>query len=169
MHHVRPAVAADIGSLGPIEVAAGRRFLEVGMASVAADDPPDDATYADAVADGRVWVAELDGRVVGYAWAIDLDGQPHLEQLSVLPDLNGQGLGTALIDVVCRWAERRGARSLTLSTFRDVPFNGPFYRGRGFEDVPATEYGDRFVDLRNHEAELGLDVDARVIMRRPLV
>lgn len=137
------------------------------MPDVAADDPPDAATYRAAVDDGRIWVAD-DGTIVGYAWAIDLDGQPHLEQLSVLPDRNGRGVGTALIEAVVGWARRRGGESLTLSTFRDVPFNGPFYERRGFVTVPDGELGERFEALRRHEAELGLDVDARVIMRRRL-
>lgn len=165
---IRPAVADDVVALGPIEVAAGRRFLEVGMPEVAGDDPPDDDIYAEAVADGRIWVAEVDGAVVGYAWAIDLDGQPHLEQLSVRPEHNGSGLGSALIDAVADWARARGGTSLTLSTFAELPFNAPFYARRGFEVVPAGAHGERFEALRRHEAELGLDVDARVVMRRPL-
>jgi len=38
-------------------------------------------------------VAEDKGEVVGYALALDLDGQPHLEQVSVLPDQAGRGVG----------------------------------------------------------------------------
>jgi GNAT superfamily N-acetyltransferase len=165
---IRPAAAADVPKLGPIEVAAGQRFLEVGLPEVAGDDPPGDDAYAEAVADHRIWVAEVAGEVVGYAWAIDLDGQPHLEQLSVRPEHNGTGLGSALIDVVADWARRLGAASLTLSTFAEVAFNGPFYARRGFVVVPTQQHGDRFEALRRHEAELGLDVDARVIMRREL-
>lgn len=39
-----------------------------------------------------------------------------------------QGLGTALLEAVCSWAKARGFPAVTLSTFRDVPSDGPFYR-----------------------------------------
>jgi len=163
---IRRAEASDAGRLGAIEVSAGERFRTVGLDAVADDPPLTPDVYARAIADDAVWVAEDGAEAIGYAWVIDLGGQTHLEQLSVVDDRQGRGVGGALLDEVVRWAAAGGAASITLSTFRDVAFNGPWYRRHGFVDVADPD--ERFVALRRHEAESGLDISARVIMRRPL-
>lgn len=167
---VRAAAAAEVVLLGPLERAAGERFRDVGMASVAGDDPPTIEDYERARRDGRLWVATLDDEVVGYAWAEDLAGQAHLEQVSVLPEAGGQGVGIALVDRVQAWATEQGAASLTLSTFRDLRWNGPWYRRLGFTDLDPEEIATdaRWQGLRAHEAERGLDIGARIVMRRPI-
>jgi GNAT superfamily N-acetyltransferase len=164
---VRAATVDDVALLGDIERAAGERFRTIGMDAIADDDPPPAADLVAAVDDGRLWVAELDGSVVGYVLAVDLDGWPHLEQVSVHPDAAGRGVGRALVEQVATWAQGRGPW-LTLSTFRDVAWNAPWYGRLGFEVVPEVELDDRLRDVRRHEHELGLDVSARVIMRRPV-
>jgi GNAT superfamily N-acetyltransferase len=165
---VRPGRAGDVALLGAIEVRAGERFRSVGMAEVADDGPYDDAFYLEALAGGRLWVAELSGEVVGYAVAHDLDGQPHLEQISVVPEAGGRGIGRSLVHAVEAWARSVGSSSLTLSTFRDVAWNAPYYAGLGFVVVADAQDDPRFRALRDHEIADGLDVEARVIMRLPL-
>lgn len=167
---VRAARGEDLDRLALLEVAAGDRFRDVGMDAVADDDPPDRDEYESAMANGRLWVAELGGELVGYVWARDLDGQPHLEQISVLPEVGGRGVGVALVKQVVAWAAAQGGSSLTLSTFRDVPWNGPWYRRLGFADIDVEEVvtGERWRGLRAHEVELGLDIEVRTIMRLPI-
>lgn len=165
---IRAAVADDVALLGPIEVAAGERFREIGMDDIADDDPPPADVLAAAVDDGRVWVAEVDGEVVGYAWALDLDGQAHLEQVSVVPAHSGTGLGRALVDTVAEWANAIGSPSLTLSTFRDVPWNAPLYAHLGFVPLEGAELDAALLAVVAEEAAHGLDVSRRVVMARPL-
>lgn len=163
---VRFATFDDVDALGPIEVAAGERFRSVGMDAIAEDEPLAPEVLAVAAADGRLWVADLEGRVGGYALAVDLDGQAHLEQVSVHPDASGRGVGAALVAEVVAWADRRSS-DLTLSTFRDVRWNAPWYERLGFVVLGEDELDERLRAVRAHEVELGLDVSARVLMRRP--
>jgi GNAT superfamily N-acetyltransferase len=184
---VRLAAPLDVSRLAPIEVAAGARFRDVGMDAVADDPPPPPEVYAEAIRLGHLWGAELDPPVegvdvrVGYAWALVLDadgrstagrrddppGQHHLEQISVVPEAGGLGVGAALMATVIGWARDDGGESLTLSTFRDLRFNAPWYARFGFDVVPAgeVESDPRWRELRRHEAAAGLDVEARVVMR----
>ena len=53
-----------------------------------------------------------------------------LEEIDVHPDHGRRGLGRRLVSAVCAWAARGGHRWLTLTTFRDVPFNMPFHARR---------------------------------------
>ena len=62
----------------------------------------------------------------------------------------------------------RGYPAATLSTFRDVPWNGPFYRNHGFRDLQRAEWTPGMPAIRDQEARHGLRVQARVFMRREL-
>lgn len=148
------------------EIAAGRLFAEIGMQDVA-----DDGAHETGVLDGyvrghRAWVAERGGIVCAYALADVVDGAGHLEQVTVHPDQGRQGIGRLLIDTVAAWACARGYTALTLMTFRDVPWNGPYYRRLGFEDVPEAELGPGLRQLRANEVAHGLDISIRGAMRR---
>ncbi len=104
---------------------------------------------------------------VGFAWIDEVDGQAHLRELSVLPHAMRRGYGGRLLEAACEWAAEQGYAAITLTTFVDVPWNGPFYAARGFvrDDDPTP--GLRAV--REHERQAGLDaVGARVVMRRSL-
>lgn len=79
-----------------------------------------------------------------------------------------RGLGARLLEEVCAWAESRGYLAVTLSTFRDVPWNGRFYRKRGFRDLHPEEWSPGMMAIREHEAKHGLRVDVRVFVRREL-
>ncbi|HEX2578342.1 MAG TPA: GNAT family N-acetyltransferase [Aquihabitans sp.] len=165
---VRPAVAADVARLTAIELAAGALFRDVGMDDIAADEGQDPATLEAAAIDGRLWVAEADGEPVGYALVVDLDGEHHLEQLSVDPAHGRRGLGAALVAAADRWAAGLGGRSLTLCTFSDVPWNRPYYERLGFVVVDEAALSPALLAVRAHEAADGLDPATRVVMRRPV-
>jgi GNAT superfamily N-acetyltransferase len=106
-------------------------------------------------------------RVVGFAHVTDLDGHAHLEQLSVLPDHGRRGIGSALVAAALEEARWAGYDDMSLCTYRDLPWNGPFYARLGFAEVEhLAPYQQR---LRDHEVELGLDADGvRVVMSRRL-
>jgi GNAT superfamily N-acetyltransferase len=115
-----------------------------------------------------IFVAEIDDVVVGYARIELVDDQTHLEQLSVLPDHGGKGIGTALIDAVCGWARERGDSRVTLTTFRSVAFNAPLYAKRGFQEIEEQDWPPGIKALIEAEATHGLDPADRVAMRRPV-
>jgi GNAT superfamily N-acetyltransferase len=161
--HIRPAESSEYEALQRVEGLAGALFRAIGMDDIADHDPPSVAELAAAPA---LLVADLHGAPVGYARVELVDGHAHLEQLSVLPDHGGQGIGTALLDAVCDWARARGDEAVTLTTFRDVPFNAPLYAKRGFEELADADWSSGIVALLAAEAAHGLDPTRRVVMRR---
>jgi GNAT superfamily N-acetyltransferase len=164
---IRAATAADSARLRDIEVAAGAQFATVGLADVAAHDPFPISELDAYAAGGRSWVAvDGAGAVVGYAVADVLDGCGHLEQVSVLPEAQGTGLGRALVDAVTAWARRSGHVAVTLTTFTDVPWNAPLYAHLGFRVLGNDELGPELATRRDDETRHGLDPDRRVCMRR---
>jgi GNAT superfamily N-acetyltransferase len=151
-----------------IEIAAGRLFADIGMHDVAEDGAHESEVLAGYVAEGRAWVAEQDDTVCAYALADVLDGTSHLEQVTVHPDHGRQGIGGRLIEAVADWARGQGSPTLTLLTFREVAWNGPYYRRLGFVDLADSQLSPELAALRAHEAKLGLDVSIRGAMRLTL-
>jgi GNAT superfamily N-acetyltransferase len=91
----------------------------------------------------------------------------HLEQLAVHPDHGRRGLGRALLRAGCAWAAGEGYDTLTLATYRDVPWNGPFYASEGFVEVgPVDDW--LVAHGRRPEEPVMSRFGVRVLMRRPL-
>ena len=158
---VRPARPDDLAVLPALEAAADALFARHGVGPI----PPVATTAADLAAAAQVIVAEDASGVLGFARLEVVDGQAHLEQLSVRPDATGRGVGTALLEASATWAARAGHEAMTLCTFADVPWNGPFYGRRGFRAL--TDLTPGLQTLRATERRLGLDaVGRRVVMRR---
>ena len=54
---------------------------------------------------------------------------------------------------------------MTLTTFRDVPWNAPFYERLGFCVLDSSELTPELDAVVREEAARGLDRDRRVVMR----
>ena len=164
--HIRPSAPADFPSLQHIEVRAGELFAEIGMPEIAAH-PPGDLDEFEAAEAILVAVGD-DDQLLGYAWIELVDDTTYLEQLSVLPEVGRQGVGTALLDAVAHWARARGDDAVVLTTFRDVPFNGPLYAKRGFVHVSEADWTETQREIIAFQATLGMDPASRTVMRRSL-
>jgi GNAT superfamily N-acetyltransferase len=92
----------------------------------------------------------------------------YVEEMDVLAEHGRRGLGGRLFETVCTWAAEHGYAAVTLSTFRDVPWNGPFYRRHGFPDLPPAAWTPGMRAIHENEAHHGLRTDVRVFMRRDL-
>jgi len=163
---IRPAVGGDLAQLSDIERRAGELFRAIGMTDIADAEPYAEDELATAAA--LLVATDEDDAPIGYAMVGLVDGHAHLDQLSVVPERGGQGIGTQLLDAVAAWARERGHAEVTLTTFRDVAFNAPVYAKRGYTVVPEDEQTPALRALVAHEATLGLDPTARVVMRRRL-
>ncbi|NYI07689.1 GNAT family N-acetyltransferase [Allostreptomyces psammosilenae] len=159
---IRAAIPEDLLLLPAVEEAADAPFAALGIGPLPPPGGVDELRAA-----RHVLVA---GRPpIGFARLEEVDGVAHLEQLSVHADHHRRGVGSALLRAACATAAGEGHRAITLITYRDVPWNAPFYARHGFEPVPEEELTPGLRELRRHEGELGLDrFGARVVMRAVL-
>jgi GNAT superfamily N-acetyltransferase len=166
---IRPATPEDGPALQQIERLAGERFRDVGRPEIAEHEPASLHELGAYASDGRAWVA-LDeaGAPTGHVLVDVVDGNAHIEQVSVIPAWQGRGVGRALVDQVGAWATVAGLPAITLTTFTDVPWNGPLYRHLGFRDLAEEELGPELRAVRDAEAAHGLDPRQRVCMRLDL-
>ena len=168
---VRLAVEGDIDAIRAVGAASGELFRTVDDPRVArcADDPPIEADDLHAyIAVGRAFVVEDDGAVAGFAVVDLVDECAHLEEIAVHPDSGGRGLGSSLLDAVARWAREQGREAVTLTTFREVPWNAPFYERRGYRVLGEGEITPGLEHRVADEAAHGLDPDIRAVMRLDL-
>lgn len=166
---IQPATEGDLPTVIAIEASAGKLFRKVNMAAVGDGELPALEQLLPAVRDGRVMVAvEDDGSTSAFVLNSWVDGRAHLDQVSVDPTCAGRGLGRELISAAEQWRRERGSSAMTLTTFADVPWNGPYYRRLGWRDLPAAELGPELAAIRRHEASLGLDAWPRTAMIKQL-
>ena len=163
----REARATDFPALQRIEQSAGRAFASIGMAAVAEDEPPSLETLGAVRRAGHAWVAvDGDDRPLAYLLSALVDGALHIEQVSVAPASARRGIGAALIDVVASQAPSEVA-FLTLTTFRDVPWNAPYYLRLGFTEIDPGALGEELSRVVDHESRTIPGTAPRVTMRRP--
>jgi GNAT superfamily N-acetyltransferase len=166
---IEPARADDLAKLPAIERAANTLFAGRGLAGVDAGDATSPEELRHAHAAGLLWVARAPGgEPVGFALLELVDGVPHLEEIDVHPEHGRRGVGRALLDAVLAWARGAGHRAVTLTTFREIPWNEPFYARAGFRALASEELGPGLAAVMRDEAARGLDPAQRVAMRREL-
>jgi len=165
---IRPASDEDLPTLQDIERAAGVGFRDLGMDIVADGEPPDLAALRSFQRDGRAWVfADGHDRPVAYLIVDAVDGQAHVEQVSVHPSHARHGIGRRLIDRADAWAAEHELAELTLTTYVDVAWNGPYYQRLGFRFLRDDELGPGLRAIREREVASGLDAWPRAGMIRP--
>jgi GNAT superfamily N-acetyltransferase len=168
-YEIRLARVDEIALLGAIEDAAAELFAGTTLADSIPDGTASPADLAAAQRAGMLWVAVApDDAPVGFAYTRWLGDEPHLEELDVHPEHGRRGLGAQLVRAFLSWARSRGATGVTLSTFRDIPWNEPFYARLGFRALAAAELTAPMRELIASETRKGLPANRRVLMRLAL-
>ena len=148
-----------------IEDAAATVFPEEDLPLILRDDPTELKALAEAVRAGTLWVAVGEGNVpVGFAYVRPREGYAHLLEVDVHPDHGQRGLGTALVNTVIDWARAQDLAGVTLTTFRHLAWNGPFYHRLGFAFLTPTDEPTFLNDILAAEAAEGLNPANRVGM-----
>jgi ribosomal protein S18 acetylase RimI-like enzyme len=138
---VRPAVDADVEAIRAVGVAtwpatygplAGPEYVAHGLERWWSTE-----AVRESIGRGGVFVAELDGAVVGMASVGERDGAPYLWKLYVLPDRHGVGAGSALLDAVIE-SLPAGSPRLGLDYVDGNERAAAFYRARGFRVTGRT-------------------------------
>ncbi|TWS97891.1 GNAT family N-acetyltransferase [Reyranella sp. CPCC 100927] len=163
---IRTASYQDVANLPAIEKSSGSIFEQWrGLEWIANDDVQSEDEHRFVIANGVALVAEHNEQgLVAFLNGEFMSNELHIWQIAVHRDHQGQGIGRKLIEAVRRIAIAKGGRALTLTTFRDVPWNEPYYRRLGFDTLDVNDVPPRLADILNKEAHAGLPPEQRCAM-----
>jgi len=166
---IRPARPADALALPAIERSAAELFRgDPSLAWLADAEVADVAQHVRAIEEANVWVAEST-ELAGFLRAVEIDQHLHIEELSVSQAFQGQGIGRRLVSAAIEQARALRLNAVTLTTFRDLPWNAPFYQRMGFVELTSAPTAGYLHDAVQAEIALGFPANRRCAMHLPLI
>jgi ribosomal protein S18 acetylase RimI-like enzyme len=167
---IRIALLPDANALPVVERSAGELFRSVpGLEWVADDVDMQPQEYEPHIQAGSTWVSVAGSAgIVGFISCESVGSEFHIWQLNVRATHQGSGLGKRLVRTACAGALARGLAAVTLTTFRLVPWNEPFYQRLGFQTLTEATIGPRLAAILDAESRRGLPREHRCAMRLPL-
>lgn len=171
LYGVRFARPDELDALPAIEVAADARFAATPYAALVAGYPT--TAVEDFAAAQDRWALFVavggDDRPVAFAHCRPVGrGTLYVAQLSVHPEHAGRRLASRMLDGAAAFHGPRGVTRLTLTTFRDLPWNAPYYGRIGFREVPDLEAEVFLKRQIEEQVRSGFARECRVAMARPI-
>lgn len=150
-----------------IEARAGKLFETVeGLADVAGNQTMPVERLQRYIRKGHCLVAHVGEAMAGWLVNEPFGRELHIWEFNVDPSFQRRGIGSGLLRACLIDAANCGFKAVTLTTFRDVAWNAPFYARLGFEEVTALDAHPRLAGELAVEADHGLPVDRRCAMIR---
>lgn len=167
---IRPAREDEVEALRRVERSAAQAFRMIEAFSwIATDDVQSAERHLDLIEKGTNWAATADGdHPVGFLSAEITGPELHIWEISVDHLHQGFGIGRKLIRHAVEQAAEHGLEAVTLTTFRTIPWNCPFYERLGFSLLDEAGLSPRLSDVLNEEAGHGLQRETRCAMRMTL-
>lgn len=162
---LRLARAADAAAMPAIERAAARSFAdEPVLAGIDLTATRPEQEYARLIRKGHCIAAHLGEVMAGFLAAEPFRRELHIWEMDVLPEFQRTGIGSGLVRAALIDARNTGFHAVTLTTFRDVAWNAPFYARLGFAEVTALDAHPRLAGELANEADDGLPAHQRCAM-----
>ncbi|WP_245261088.1 GNAT family N-acetyltransferase [Chelativorans sp. J32] len=159
----------DAAALASVETRASRLFAEHGFPSLVPNPPTTARALHGFVSAFETFVVlNAEARPVGYAVLHPLDRFLHLRELAVDPAHSRRGLGSALVKLAIARCLEEGRAGVSLSTFRKIPFNEPFYAALGFIECPVNEAPPALAQQFFAELPPRIPPETRLLMLRPV-
>ena len=142
---IRRAEPAEYDAIGAVTVAAYEPFLN----DVESDYRKHLAGARRRDAEAELWVAELDGRIVGTVtycpvgsvWhELAHEGEGEFRMLAVHPDAQGHGVGSALVETCEDRARAEGMRAMVLCSQASMAAAHRVYERHGYTRAPERDW-----------------------------
>ncbi|WP_109910255.1 GNAT family N-acetyltransferase [Klebsiella variicola] len=161
---------SDIALLPAIERSAAQAFRQIpSLAWLADSEVISVARHHDYLETEHSLLAEAAGQPIGFILTEPLDDALFIVEVAVHQDWQHQGIGRMLLKQVIEGAQQMGyPAAVTLTTFREVPWNAPFYTRLGFTMLDELTLPAGLAAKREQETRHGLPPESRCAMRLSL-
>ena len=122
--------------------------------------------YRRVIRQGHCLSAIVGAEVVGFAAAGRVGRELHLHELSVARAHQGKTIGATLLQALAVDARNTGVQAITLNTYRDIAWNGPFYARHGYVEIENFEGRPHLEESLEAAAALGMPRERRCAMIR---
>jgi GNAT superfamily N-acetyltransferase len=158
---IRPGRREDLSALDAIEQSGAETFTVFGQPLADGSPPAPPDQWVRALDAGLLWVADdADAGLIGFVAGEITDDGLYIEEVDVVIERQQQGHGRRLMQAAIDWARRQRLPAVTLTTFRSIPFNAPFYASMGFVvlDAPTPHLAATLADevARGFEDRCGM-------------
>ncbi len=167
---VRLATNADCKLLPDIETSAGQSFADIGMHDVAGGSAPPPEAWEPYCESATLFVAvDKTDRPFAFLASGAHGDILFIYELAVEYGRQRQGAGRALIAAAEVKAKALGLSAVYLTTFCDVPFNGPYYARLGYAVVDDADLPGSLRPVMDAERRRFPEPDrARCAMKKPV-
>lgn len=163
---IRLAVPDEAEKLVNIERSAAAIFRQIPALAWVADAQGKSVNqHLEFIVDGDCWVAVEQQQLVGFIEVEVMDQALHIWELSVDSRWQRKGIGKALLQKVIMQAKQLNCDHVTLTTFRDVAWNGVYYQKLGFTIISAEKLTLLLQAILKKEVAYGFTASSRCAMQ----
>ena len=120
--------------------------------------------YREMIRQRHCLTACAEDEVIGFAAVRRIGREVHLHELSVATAFQNKRIGATLLGALKIDCRNAGIRAITLHTYRDIPWNAPFYERHGFVIIEDLDAYPRLAKGQDAAVEFGLPRDRRCAM-----
>ncbi len=165
---IRLAKENDLNFLSAVELSAAKKFREyLGDDTAQGQGSLDHTILLDAHHNNSLWIAEMEGKIIGFLAATLKKNSLHIEEISVMYEHQGLGLGKRLISKLIKDAGKRNYSFLSLTTDSQIPWNKPFYTKLGFAEIKIEDCPNELKAILKKEKDHHI-ADNRIAMVKEL-
>jgi GNAT superfamily N-acetyltransferase len=162
---LRLARPGDADAMPAVERAAASVFAAVpGLSELDLGGTRSADSFRRLIRKGHCLVAHVGEAMAGFIVAEPFSRELHIWEMDVAPPFQQRGIGAGLVRAAQIDARNTGFKALTLTTFRDIAWNAPFYARLGFDEVTALDAHPRLAGELANEVDDGLPADRRCAM-----
>jgi GNAT superfamily N-acetyltransferase len=155
---IRVGERDDLPLLDAIEESGAETFTAYGAPLADGSPPGPDGRWEAALDAGLLWVAEDPATgLIGFLAGELKEGALYIEEVDVLMAWQQRGHGRRLMRAAIDWARAHGLAAVTLTTFKSIPWNGPFYASMGFVELTPAELPPHLAKTLAQEAADGFE------------
>jgi ribosomal protein S18 acetylase RimI-like enzyme len=133
--NIRPATTDDLAAVK----ACAEQAYALYVPRMGRNPAPMVADFGAQISAGHVHVIEVDGAVAGFIVLYLRGDHIHVENVAILPAVQGRGIGKALLAFAEGEAKRRGLAALELYTNAKMTENQTFYPRLGYTETGRHE------------------------------